>query len=110
MPYEAQLHYHRCGRLLRLTLDLPPLDTHDLAIGLFARLADDDRVRLMQSMLLLHTEPEEFLSTRASAVARALIGDQTINLDAVAPMFHAELPSFQCKDPPARAEPKLRST
>ena len=49
----------------------------------------------MQSMLLLHTEPEEFLSTRASAVARALIGDQTVNLDAVSPMFHAELPGVR---------------
>jgi hypothetical protein len=92
MATDSVLHYRRCGHLLRLDVRLTPLDIHDLAIGLFARLEDDDRVRLMHDMLLLHTEPEEFLSTRASAVARALVGDQVINLDAVAPMFHAELP------------------
>lgn len=92
MPHEAQFHYHRCGRLLRLEYRLPQLDMHDILIGMFARMGDDDRVQLLQDLLLFHTEPEEFISTSASAVARALIGDQTINLDAVAPMFHAELP------------------
>lgn len=92
MAAESFLHYRRCGRLLRLDLRLPTLDIFALALGLFARLEDDDRVRLLHAMLLFHTEPEEYLSTHASAVARAMVGDQTINLDAVAPMFHAELP------------------
>ena len=95
MTHEARFHYDRCGRLLRLECQLPQLDAHDILIGLFARMGDDDRARMLQDLLLFHTEPEEFLSTRASAVARALIGDQTINLDAVAPMFHAELPGVR---------------
>lgn len=93
MPVESLLHYRRCGRLVRLDIRLSPLELQQVVLGLFARLGDDERVETMQAMLLLHTEPQEFLSTYASAVARSLMGDQTINLDAVAPMFHAELPS-----------------
>lgn len=92
MAVDSSLHYRRCGRLLRLDIVMSPLELAEVLIGLFARLGDEERVTLMQAMLLLHTEPETYLSTRASAVARALMGDQTINLDAVAPLFHAELP------------------
>lgn len=95
MAHESLFHYERCGRLLRLDIRLSPLEMKEILVGMFARMGDDDRVDLMHAMLLLHTEPEEFLSTRASAVARAMLGDQTINIDTIAPMFRAELPGVR---------------
>lgn len=96
-PHETALAYYRSGRLLRFGLSstLTDGELREIVTGLWARLGDDDRVEVLQNLLLLHTEPEEYINTLASAVARGLIGDQVVSLDAVAPMFHAELPGVR---------------
>ena len=93
-PHESLIRYHRCGRLLRLDISTSLTDgeLREILVGLWARLGPDDREAHMQDLLWFHSDPEGFLSQRASAVARALMGDQVVSLDAVAPMFHAELP------------------
>jgi hypothetical protein len=93
-PHESLIYYHRCGRLLRFSISTTLTDGElgEIVAGLFARIGVEDRARLLQECLLIHSDPEAFLSQRASAVARALMGDQVVSLDAVAPMFHAELP------------------
>lgn len=91
MASESHLHYRRCGRVLRLDIRMSPLETREVLVGLFARLQDDDRAELLQTLLMVHTEPTAYLSQNASAVARA-IGEETFNLATVSPMFHGELP------------------
>lgn len=93
MPHESVLHYHRCGRLLRLELHgLTELELREVITGLWARLGTEGRIAHMQDLLFFHSDPEAFLSLRSSAVARAVMADQTLSLDTVAPMFRAELP------------------
>ena len=43
----------------------------------------------------IHANTGKSLGQRACAVARAPAGDQVVSLDAVAPMFHAELPGVR---------------
>lgn len=93
MAHESLLHYYRCGRLLRLELrGLSQLELREVLVGLWARLGDDEREAHMQDLLYFHSDPESFLTQRASAVARAVADDQTLLLDRISPMFHGELP------------------
>lgn len=95
-PHESLFHYHRCGRLLRLDIrGISELEMRAILTGLWARLSAEDREEHMRDLLFFHSDPEAFLSTQASAVARALMDTQTISLDAVAPMFRAELPGVR---------------
>lgn len=89
---ESLFRYHRCGQLLRLTMRLSVLELRQILIGIWARLDAGDREEVMQEMLWLHNDPDGYLTQRASAVARALMGDETVNLGVVAPLAHAELP------------------
>lgn len=97
LAHETALAYYRSGRMLRFGLSstLTDGELREIVTGLWARLGDDDRIEVLQNLLLLHTEPEEYLNTLASAVARAVMTDQTINLDAISPLFHAELPGVR---------------
>lgn len=96
MAHESLFHYHRCGRLLRPDMrGISELEMRQLILGMWSRLSPEERRAYVEDLRFFQQDTEAFLSTQASAVARALVGDQTMNLDAVAPMFRAELPGVR---------------
>ena len=67
-------------------------ELRELMVGMWARLDAADRADHIRELTSYHTDPNGFLSSVASAIARGVAGENAVELKDVASMIWKELP------------------
>lgn len=90
---DAMLLYHRQDDRLRFkTENMTNHEMRELAVGIWARLAPKDRADHIAELQSYNTDAEGWLSQIASAISRAVAGENAVNLRDMAVKFTKDLP------------------
>lgn len=93
IPQDAMLLYHRQGDRLRFkTESMTNHEMRELMVGMWARLDEADREDHIRELTSYQNDPNGFLSSVASAIARGVSGENAMDLKDVANMVWKELP------------------
>lgn len=92
IPRDALLLYHRQGDALRFkTESMTNHELREIMVGMWARLDAEDREDFIKEITEYNENPDSFLSSVSSAIARGVAGENAFNFRDVKIMAWKEL-------------------